>query len=102
MIAFPGMLLEPARQAGMATPSAPRWDGEDLESIKDEFPHFYVFCRLQLGRSMSSWNEHWENAEVIADIPEDELKQMDPMDFIRRGVQLPIPDDGDESNTHSG
>lgn len=46
------------------------------------------FCQLQLGRSMSDWSQHWRNAEIIAKIPEDQLKTMQLKDFEALGMEL--------------
>lgn len=64
MIAFPSLLLEPAKQAGMAIPTV---DNETFDA--NEFPHFAVFCAWQCGRSMPTPSAHWDNAKVIAGIP---------------------------------
>ena len=80
MMAFPGMLVDAATQAGMAVPLDP-----DRFSNND-FPHFFVFCQLQLGRRMA-WDEHWENAKVIAQIPVEELKKLTLEGFIARGLR---------------
>ena len=58
MLAFPGMLVDAAEKAGMKVPQnadEDSWSG-------NEYPHFYVFCKLQLGRIMRP-GEHWENAK---------------------------------------
>lgn len=68
MLAFPSMLIDPARQAGIKVPE----NVEEYDRL--EFPHFWVFCQTQLGRHMSSPNQHWENAKVIASISDDEIK----------------------------
>ena len=86
MMAFPSMLLEPAAQAGMSHPTGD-FDEENLDSIKEEYPHFFIFCQLQLGRRMEP-GEHWENAKVIAKIPTKELVKMTVEDFRKRGVQI--------------
>lgn len=82
MIVFPHMLTPAAKEAGMKYPPDP----DNYE--QEEYPHFWVFCALQLCRSMSSHNQHWENAIVIAKIPEDRLKTMTVSDFEKEGVVL--------------
>ncbi len=67
MIAFPSMLASAAAEAGMKVPEDP--DAFDPE----EFPHFAVFCKAQLGAPMPSPDSHWENAKVVAAIPADKI-----------------------------
>lgn len=61
MMAFPCMLVKAAQQAGMKVPNDP-----DDFSAK-EYPHFHVFCAIQLYRPMRA-GEHWENAKIIASL----------------------------------
>ncbi len=82
MIAFPGMLIAPAQKAGMKVPSNP-------DNFKcEEFPHFQVFCNVQLGASMPSPDSHWENAKVIAEIPDNEIMIVHMSDLISRGLSI--------------
>lgn len=80
MLAFPMMLIPAAKEAGMPIPE----DADNFDS--NEFPHFQVFCTIQLGRPMVSMDEHWVNAEVIAAIPLDEIKTVTLNDLIARGL----------------
>ena len=81
MIAFPGMLVGAAEKAGMKVPSNP-------ESFDPEmFPHFQAFCNIQLGRSMG-WTDHWTNAEVIASVPEDQIRLVTIADLINLGLTI--------------
>jgi hypothetical protein len=80
MIAFPSMLIPAAEKAGMKVPENP----DNFKATK--FPHFAVFCNLQLGRAMTSWEEHWYNAETIAKIPEEKVKKMTVQDFREAGI----------------
>lgn len=82
MMAFPSMLTEAAVQAGMKVPENP-----DDEFDREQFPHFAVFCVLQLGRPIN-WGEHWENAKVIMKFDEEMLKKAELSDFIERGLQF--------------
>ena len=85
MIAFPAMLLEPARQAGMKTPpDADCFNGEN-------FPHFAVFCNVQLGGPMPSPDAHWSNANVIAAIPDDKIKTVTFNQLIAAGLVVGYP-----------
>lgn len=84
MIAFPSMLVKPAKAAGMETPLDPgTWEDE-----KDNFPHFFVFCAVQLGARMPSPNSHWHNAEVIAQISDEEILTVTLEDLIARGLSI--------------
>lgn len=82
MLAFPSMLYGAATQAGMKTPEF----GDNDEYDREEFPHFAVFCAVQLGRRMSDMSEHWGNAKVIAEIPDDEIRSVTLEDLIGRGL----------------
>lgn len=80
MMAFPIMLVEAAERAGMPVPS-------DVDNFDpNEYPHFHVFCRLQLGKRIR-WGEHWDNAKVIASIGFDRIKTMHLEDFIAAGFE---------------
>jgi hypothetical protein len=83
MLAFPEMLIPAAKKAGIKVPPA-------QESLVDmdaeEYPHFWVFCQVQLCRPMTSWTEHWDNAKVIAEIPLERLIKMTVNDFREAGV----------------
>ena len=81
MIAFPGMLVPAAEKAKMKAPPDPN------NFDKEEFPHFHVFCELQLCRPMLQLYEHWENAKAIARIPVEKLKTMTLEEFRGAGVQ---------------
>ena len=83
MLAFGSMLLGPAKEAGMKIPED--FDDENIEAIKESHVHFYIFCLLQLAKRMHSPTEHWENAKILAKIPEEELKKMSIADLIGRG-----------------
>jgi len=69
MYVFPGMLVAAAEKAGMKVPDNP----DNLSSWEDEvYPHFFVFCQVQLGCAVH-WGEHWNNAKVISEIPDNEI-----------------------------
>lgn len=80
MLVFPGMLVAAATEAGMKVPPDP----DNFDS--GQYPHFRVFCNMQLGRRMQP-GEQWENAKVIAAVPEDEIRTITAADLIRRGLQ---------------
>jgi len=81
MMAYPGMLVGAAEKAGMKVPPDP-----DGEWKVEEFPHFNIFCTVQLGRRIR-WGEHWDNAKVVAAIPEDKLKTITLMELIEAGLE---------------
>jgi hypothetical protein len=80
VIAFPSMLLSPAEEAGMKVPPAD-FDEKNLDTLKETYPHFFVFCVMQLGRRMPSSTSHWENAKIIAAIPDDKIMQVTAADL---------------------
>lgn len=82
MLAFPSMLIPAAEQAGMPIPDLSVKD----EYNQDDFPHFAVFCAVQLGRAMD-WDEPWENAKVIATIPKDKIKSVTLDELITAGLR---------------
>jgi hypothetical protein len=84
MLVFASMLENPAKKAGISVPPDP----DNFEAEKEVFPHFFVFCAMQLGAPMPHASAHWENAKVIAAIPENELKTLSGDDIIGRGFQI--------------
>lgn len=80
MLAFPSMLTSAAEQAGMKFPSDP----DDFSP--EEFPHFHVFCAVQLGRRMGQLNEHWDNAKVVAAVSDDDIRSISLADLIDNGL----------------
>lgn len=78
MIIFPFLLARAAEEAGMKVPE----DTENFDAAT--FPHFWVFCQVQLGVPMEP-NDHWENAKVIAAISEEEIKRITVGQLIERG-----------------
>ena len=83
MLAFPEMLTHAAEQAGMAVPNF----DENKDWNPEEYPHFTVFCNIQLGRPMRP-GEHWDNAKVIAQIPEDRIRQITLEEMIGMGLHI--------------
>lgn len=75
MLIFPSMIAHAAEQAGIKTPNFDDMD-DDWSFDAEEFPHFQVFCIAQLCRPMMDMGEHWDNAKVIAEIPESEIKNV--------------------------
>lgn len=82
MILYPGMLVSAAEKAGMKVPPNP-----DGEWNKDEYPHFNIYCLVQLARPIR-WGEHWDNAKVVAAIPNDKLDSVTLQDLIENGLEF--------------
>ena len=82
MIAFAGMLVKPAEEAGMKVPPDP-----DKFNAKD-YPHFDVFCKVQLGASLPSPTAHWDNAKIIAKVPNNEIMKVTFADLLQRGLHI--------------
>ncbi len=82
MIGFPEMLVNPAREAGIAVPDNP------VDFDKEEFLHWDVFLTIQIGKPMRSPTEHWENARVIGKVPEDKIKKICFDELVDLGLQL--------------
>ena len=80
-MAFPKMLRSAAEKAGMKVP--PDTDHFDPK----EFPHFQVYCNVQLCRPIR-WGEHWENAEIIAAIPKDKIMSVTLTDLLALGLEF--------------
>lgn len=84
MIAFPEMLVEAAVRANMKVPE----DANTWEDCREEFPHFYVFCVTQLCRPVVYHGEHWDNACVIGEMTEAEVKKTSITDLISCGYSI--------------
>ena len=82
MIAFPGLLAGPAEEAGMKVPEDP----EDFDP--KEFPHFSVFLKVQLGAPMPGPTAHWENAKVVASVPDDLIRLVTFKDLLDGGLSI--------------
>jgi hypothetical protein len=78
MLVFPSLIAQAAIDAGMKVPSDP----DEYEVT--QFPHWTVFCMCQLGRAMSP-GAHWENAKVVAAVPEDQILQVTFEQLEERG-----------------
>lgn len=79
MMAFPSMIVKAAEDAGMKVPL-----DIDKDYDKEDYPHWHVYCALQLGVPVT-WGNHWENAKIIAKIPTEDLKKMSVADFKNLG-----------------
>lgn len=82
MLAFPSMIAEAATKAGIKVPEDP-----DSDFNRAEFPHFIVFCTVQLARPIQ-WGEHWDNAKVVAQFSDDEIKKATLEDLLARGLRF--------------
>lgn len=88
MFAFPSMLLPMAEKAGIATPADP-----DANYDMRDYPHFAVFCLMQLGTPFPDIHTVWENAEIIASVPDDHIMKVTAQELLDNGfvanVRLP-------------
>ena len=85
MLSLPEMIVGPAEQAGLKVPP-------DVNAFdKNEYPHWNVFCAVQLGSPMPSPVAHWENAELIAKIPEDQIREVTFNQLLELGLQIGLP-----------
>ena len=85
MLALPTMLVSPATRAGIKCPS-------DVENYDvNEFPHFFVYARMQLGTSIPSPNSPWRNAEIIAAISDDKICKVTPKELVDLGFEVGVP-----------
>ena len=71
MFLFPSMIYNAAVEAGMPVPPESSCESYD----PNEFPHWHVYCNVQLGVPLT-WGNHWENAKLIARIPQEQLRTM--------------------------
>jgi len=82
MIAFPAMLIEPAKKAGIKIPD----NVDDYD--KEKFAHFFVFCFAQLGQSMPYPSAHWDNAKIIASFSDEEIKLVTGKMLLEKGFAI--------------
>ena len=82
MIVFPELLIGPAEEAGIKVP-------EDIENYDPEiFPYWKVFCNVQLGAPLPNSLAHWNNAKIIASIPQDKIKEITYPDLLEMGLEV--------------
>jgi len=82
MIAFPSMLIYPAKNAGMKVP-------EDADNYDpNEFPHFHVFCTVQIGAPHPYAGCHFDNAKIIAALSDKEIKEITYEELMDNGFQI--------------
>lgn len=81
MLAFPDMLVPSAESAGMKVP-------KDTESFDaNEFPHFFVYREIQIGRPIVGNTSHWENAKIIAGVTDDKIRLVTYSELLEMGIQ---------------
>jgi hypothetical protein len=78
MIVFESMLVDAATEAGMKIPPDPE------SYVPNDYPHFHVFCRVQMNRPVT-WGNHWNNARIIAAVPEEEIRTVTEDQLTARG-----------------
>lgn len=84
MIIYPSMLIDAAEKAGMRVPKNPD-EGFDTK----KFAHFNIFCTVQLCRPVR-WGEHWDNAKVVARIPNENLDKVTLQDLLNDGLEFTL------------
>lgn len=82
MIRYPCMLKAAAIESGMKVPS----DADEYEP--NEYPHWHVYVRLQVGKELPSRWAHWDNAKVIASLSVDELKELTLEKAVDKGFLI--------------
>jgi len=73
MINFNVMLIAPALKAGIKVPPLKEVDNFDEAS----YPHFALFCMVQAGRPLRTWKEPDYNAQLISELPEQDILELD-------------------------
>lgn len=96
MIAFPELLKKPAERAGILTPD----DATRFEEYAELYPHFFVFCRMQLGSPMPYPSVHYDNARIIAMFEEEDFLTLTDEDIINHGFQVGFPTREIHSDNH--
>jgi hypothetical protein len=82
MMAFPGMIVGAAEDAGIKVPP-------DLENYETkDFPHWCVFTLMQLGTPMPYPACHYDNAKVIAKINDEDIVKISAVELIALGFQI--------------
>ena len=87
MLTFPQLLVPAAKNAGVKVP-------EDLDNYDArEYPHWHVYCFVQLGAPMPFPTAHWDNAKVIASIGIDNIRLVTYEQLLEAGLAIgqPIP-----------
>ena len=85
MLAYAEMLVSAAKAANITVP-------DDVEKYDPQkFPHWHVFCTIQLGAPMPHPTAHWENARVIGQIPEGSIRTTTFEQLKELGIQVGYP-----------
>jgi len=88
MLAFPSMLLEAAKQAGIKTP--PDFGGQNDVDFDEwdetKYPHWTAFCNVQLCRPVAYHGEHWDNAKIIAGLSIEQITRITLEELIALGL----------------
>ena len=82
MVYDPSEIVEAAEKARMPVPPNPDRFDEEI------FPHFHVFCVLQLGRTVNHINECYTNAKVIAQVPSEKIKEISLHELTKMGLSF--------------
>lgn len=79
MFMFPGMFYNHIKDSKLKMP-------EDFENYNPEdYPHFHVFMLTHLGLPINI-TALKDNANIIAEIPEDAIKSVTIIDLMEKGV----------------
>ena len=82
MLAFPEMIAPAAKEAGMKVP-------ENLEDFDPKkYPHWQVFCKVQLGAPMPNASAHWDNAKIVTKVSEDKIMQVSYEELVGMGLTI--------------
>ena len=82
MKAFPEMIAPAAEEAGIKLPP-------DLENYEaSQYPHWLVFCRMQLGQPMPYPSVDWGNAKIVAAISNEEITKVTPEELVAKGFAI--------------
>lgn len=87
MLAFPEMLVPAAVETGIKVPNFDKsreWDSE-------KYVYFTVFANVQIGAPMPRPTSHWNNARVIAAVPDDKIKTISLEGLIAMGLEIGYP-----------
>lgn len=80
MIMLNSLLVEPAKQANIKVP-------DNIEEYDpQEYPHFHVYCTFQINRPIPTPTSIWTNAEVVANIPESQIREITFNQIVELGV----------------
>lgn len=81
MKAFPVMIAAAAAEAGIKLPP----DLEDYD--KARYPHWFVFCHMQLGSPMPYPDVDWDNAKVVVAFNDSEILKVTPGQLDAKGFR---------------